>query len=348
MGAASLEAISRWAESGGPLDIVEGLVIVALFFPVLLLAHETGHALVGLLRTEGLVIVRVGRAPGWLRGRVGRLAFELSPIPSQELAGSATTFARLDRRERIAYALAGPAAELLAVAACVPFILRVPDAARPPFVWALAFGCSHAALNFVPQRIGNFFTDGGAILAAFRYTPADEGLKSPAGSTAPAIVGELQDTQSRWIALFADVKSWARAPHRSSALSGAAWALGLDPQTPPASTAIWHSLAGWCWRECERGDPERRGSATRSEWRRVAQQGFVGSELKARVAATLANDPDLGLGSPGATDTERLGFLARAFDELRPPEGLRALDERDRAFCFRYGVALHDVERLTS
>jgi hypothetical protein len=112
-------------------------------------------------------------------------------------------------------------------------------------------------------------------------------------------------------------------------------------------TAYWHALAGWCWRESERGDPQRIYEAVERVWRRTAQQGLVGRELDAAVAAALT-DADLGLGSPGSTDDERRGFLARAFEEIDPSPDSRALRDPDRLFCFRYGVALHDVERLCS
>jgi len=54
---------------------------------------------------------------------------------------------------------------------------------------------------------------------------------------------------------------------------------------------------------------------------------------------------ELGLASPGADDAERKAFLAAAFRripaELRPA----TIPETQQQFSFRYGVALHDVER---
>ena len=61
--------------------VLLSLVVVG---PLLVLVHELGHAAVGLAATDGLVSVRVGRTPGWFRGRVGRLAFELSPLPVRD------------------------------------------------------------------------------------------------------------------------------------------------------------------------------------------------------------------------------------------------------------------------
>jgi hypothetical protein len=342
-----LQSISGWT-AGGPIDMAHGFVLASLLFPVMVLVHEAGHATVGLLRTEGLVVLRVGRSPGWVRGRFGRLAFEVSPIPSQnKIAGSATTIARMTRGESIAYAVAGSAAQLAVLVVAVPLIAQTSGAVHAALVWAWVLYFLESGLNLVPRRIGGYGNDGMRLFTVIRSNPV--GVLHPPlpKTTVDDFLNEFSDTQSRWVVLITNGKAPFRTQRRVATLVGAAWAIGLQREkSPEVGSAFWHALAGWCWRECERGDPERSRAAVERAWRRTAQGGLVGRELDATVAAALAADPDLALGSPGRTDDERRGFLALAFKKLQPPADCRALDEQDRLFCFRYGVALHDVEAL--
>jgi len=81
-------------------------------------------------------------------------------------------------------------------------------------------------------------------------------------------------------------------------------------------------------------------------WRVAAQRGLVGITLTGCAAHLLAEGgAELWLASPGRTDAERKGFLARAFNELSPI-GHAPLDAERRLFAFRYGIALHDVEQV--
>jgi hypothetical protein len=341
-----LQTVTGWIAAGGPLDVAHGLILASVVLPVMVLVHEAGHATVGLLRTEGLVLLRVGRAPGWLRGRVGRLAFEVSPLPSRtKQAGWARTFARMTRGELVAYAVAGAAAQLVVLVLAVPLIGQTSGAVHGALVWAWAAYFLQICLNLVPRRVGGHMTDGAHLFAAIRAQPVEPSHRSPRESTVEGFISEFTDTMSRWLVLVTDDSGSYWTQRRGATLAGAAWALGLKRElSPEVRTACWHALAGWCWREAERGDAERVRDTVEEVWRRTAQQGLVGRELDAAVAAALAVDADLGLGSPGSTNDERRGFLVRGFNEIKPPADARALGDKHRLFCFRYGIALHDVE----
>ena len=54
---------------------------------------------------------------------------------------------------------------------------------------------------------------------------------------------------------------------------------------------------------------------------------------------------DLSLGCPGNSDAERQAFLSAAFERLPKPLA-DSVPIGFRTFAWRYGLALHDVERL--
>src|SRR5712691_11634939 len=60
---AALRAFDAWMSSGGPNTLLPLFFVGTAAIPLLVLVHELGHAAVGLLRTEGLVHVCVGRPP---------------------------------------------------------------------------------------------------------------------------------------------------------------------------------------------------------------------------------------------------------------------------------------------
>jgi len=93
------------------VDLAVAALLVIACRPLVVLAHELGHAAVGLVRTEGLVRVRVGRSPGIWRARLGRLSLELHPVPARgDSPGETVTHARFGWRSRVMLALAGPIA----------------------------------------------------------------------------------------------------------------------------------------------------------------------------------------------------------------------------------------------
>src|SRR5438552_11847175 len=100
---------------GGGLTFGLALVALSAVWPFFTLMHEFAHAAVALTATDGLVVIRVGKSPAWIRGRTGRLAFELSPLPERKNApGTAMTYARMSAPAQIAYSVAGSAAHAFA------------------------------------------------------------------------------------------------------------------------------------------------------------------------------------------------------------------------------------------
>lgn len=108
-----LRAFQNWMDGGGSNQLLVWSLVCFAFSPLIVLVHELGHAAVPLLRTRGFVRVHVGREPGLLQRRIGRMIFTFDPRPGTRRAGFAQAFAHMSRDEAIAYTLAGPAAHTL-------------------------------------------------------------------------------------------------------------------------------------------------------------------------------------------------------------------------------------------
>jgi hypothetical protein len=337
---AALQSFADWMNGSGSWSFAVACGMVAASAPLVVLIHELGHAAVGLARTEGLVTVRVGRAPGRWRARLGRLELELSPTFARNApSGLATAYARRDRGTVILSALAGPFAEALAGAA----ILLVGVRLQLVIVEiAGVFWIVHALRNLVPLTRNGFSTDGAHLVAALRSADSRQG---------DPFERALEDTTSRWLVQFSAAKASVQTPRRMLLLGGAPVTLGHDPaDRGPVSLGLWRlAYAGWCWREVERGDPRRIREAVLDALHVATVSGVVEPELTGRATWALAAGPtELGLASPGADDDERRRFLEAAF--VRLPESLRlpSITEEHQRYAFRYGVALHDVERVRS
>jgi len=323
---------------GSPL----GVVLMVLLMPLVTLAHEFGHALVGLSRTEGMVTVEVGRKPALWQARSGRLMLALHPVPAfTTFSGRALTYARLSPRDRLAYALAGPMAHAATALLVILIGLRVHShpAVCVGFVYLLG-----AAGNLVPFKRSGMRSDGAIALAALK----DRGRAGePAAHSASAVQSEFDQTAARWLVAFTD-DSNLNTDKRGDVLGGAPVTLGYA-QTDRSANAVglWKlAYAGWCWREAERGSYVRIREAALDAVQRATVTGAVEPSLTALAARYLATcGIDLGLGSPGTDDKARRQFLRTAFERL--PANLRTetVPETQQWFAFRYGIALHDIER---
>jgi len=242
-----LQAFDDWMNGGGVLMFIAGAAVATVCAPVLVLVHELGHATVGLLRTEGLVRVRVGRSPARWRLRVGRLELELNPLPARNApAGLAMVYARSGAGTKAALALAGPFAE--AGAAGVVLLLGLHE--RVLFLQILGvLGLVDAVLNLVPRERHGLRSDGAHLLDALRNTRE---VSHPAlnGSTTAPFMQSLADTYSRWLVLFSRPTSDVRTARLGQLLGGAPIALGYEPGDRSAvPLGLWRlSFAGWCWR----------------------------------------------------------------------------------------------------
>lgn len=343
-----LQGFNDWMNGGGTLILIAGCVTAALLAPALVLVHELGHATVGLVRTEGLVKVRVGRSPARWRLRLGRLDLELNPVPARNApAGLAMMYARFGVGTKVALALAGPLAQAGAAGLVLLFGLHEHSTllATVGVLWLI-----EAALNLVPRERNGLRSDGAYLLDALRGARAAPRVALNGSTTAP-FMQSLADTYSRWLVLFSDPNSAVKTARRARLLGGAPVALGYGPDDQSTiPLGLWRlAFAGWCWREVEHGEPERLREVALDAVHTATRSGAFEPNLTALAARSLATSAaELGLASPGANDAERKAFLAAAFRQV--PTALRpaVIPEQQQRFAFRYGVALHDVERAHS
>jgi hypothetical protein len=134
----------------------------------------------------------------------------------------------------------------------------------------------------------------------------------PVFEGAHPLTGELADALGRWMARFSSPYDRRCSQQRKLLFGVAPYELGVEP----GATEVWDAArAGWCWREV-----------------RPAAPAFLeGPPLQAWALELARGEP---------SDDLEEAFLATT--ELREPV---AADDRAR-FAFRYGVALHDVERV--
>src|SRR5690242_16400109 len=154
-----------------PLSVASYLALTFVELWFALLAHELGHAAVGLTRTEGLVRVRVGRSPGLWRARLGRLSLELHPFPARtEPDGIARTHAHFGQASALLYTLAGPAA---GCSAAVLLILAGLRAGSEPLAVIGGLVFVSEVSNLLPSTRHGTGSDGARLLELFRAKRAD-------------------------------------------------------------------------------------------------------------------------------------------------------------------------------
>jgi hypothetical protein len=319
--------------------LIPAFFVAALLTPVLTLIHELGHAAVALTRTEGLVTVRVGRSPAAWQMRFGRLHFQLSLRPARnEPAGLATVHARLSSAGRIAFLVAGPIADAAAAAA----ILALAIYARSTTFQIVGLLLLVAALlNFVPSERRGFRSDGRRLLDELRGRNAPQRPRS-------ALESSLEETHTRWVAFFSHMKQVPDWKRLARLLTVAPTALGYAPNDRGAAHQALCKVAygGWSWRESERGNPERLRQPVLDALHEATKSGAVEPLLTARAASTLAaSNIDLSPACPGSSEAERQAFLSAAFERL-PKRLVDHTSNDQRMFAWRYGIALHDIERL--
>jgi hypothetical protein len=318
------------------LSFVAQLLILS---PLLMLAHELGHALVGLSRTDGLVRVLIGRPPARWQARTGRFVLAVNPIPVLwGEAGRAGTFAQMQPRDRFAYAIAGPMAQ---TAASVAVVLAGLDLHMTTLLFIGGCGVFGAVWNLAPFTTrGGLHSDGSIAAEAWRAMRAP----LPRGE----VDLELDATFARWYVSFTDPARMNEL--RTYVLGATPGLVGYAPgdRSPEAAATRRLADAGWCWREAERGDTRCIRDAALDAVHRATLTGLVEPKLTALAAAYLAKSTDLGLGSPGSDDGARRRFLwaglAKLPAELRPP----TVPLKRQHDAFVYGIALHDVESARS
>jgi hypothetical protein len=165
------------------------------------------------------------------------------------------------------------------------------------------------------------------------------------------VVAQLNETHGRCRVLFMEQRERWTTRERIDSISA-----GLNPlysTRPPAAqerrALSMLALAGWCWREAERGDPAPiRRQILASYKAAVAEPGVEGPLVPAWAGwKFLADGGQPGLASPGDSKRVRLAFLDAAFAKIHNEWGAPAGIPQDKArSAFHHGVVLSDVERL--
>lgn len=230
-------------------------LVVVVLLPFTVLVHELGHAAVGLARTTGFVRVQVGREPGAVRFRIGRLIVSLDPRRrTDRLGGYARTAGALTPRERLAYALAGPAAE----AAFGAVLALLGHEVLGGLVTAVAFW------NLVPRKVGRYGSDGWHALHALRGSGVDR--------------TDVEETRARAHVLFASPERYLEPRRRLLELVA-------DDRDPHA---VRCAFVGWCWRESQVGSLGETRQTALDALHEATLTGAVEPHLSARAAHRLA------------------------------------------------------------
>jgi hypothetical protein len=326
----ALEWFVEFMDSNAMLYLGALLVGLALFGFFSIVVHELGHAVVALACTESLVLLRVGRSPGVVRGRIGRLAYSFDFRSGDDTEEAVTGVAAdLRRADQIAYALGGPAANAALALFLTPLAWSLTGVPRYAVCGAVLLSAYVAVANLVSRAPDS---DGRMALAAIRgEIPSDDGEGPLSGAIANAL--------GRWMALYANVRDPRFSDQRAFLFGIAPLELGVDPRTSlDDASRCWNTArAGWCWREVRPAPAHVLANLPKNAWRSRSLEGLRGRELAAAAAAEVARasrrvytDPDF-----------EAAFLATT--QLR--EAVAQADD-DSRFAFKFGVALHDVERV--
>jgi hypothetical protein len=331
----ALRAFDDWMSSGSLWWL---LCLVCALMPAGWLVHELGHGMVGLLRTEGLVEVSVGRRPPWWRGRFGRLLVSFSPFPATNApAGLARVHARCGRGTKVALLLAGPITE----AGCGVLLLLAGGRGGYLLVQiAGALWILDALANLVPFSRSGQRSDGGQLLDTLRASSTDLRTVTASDDLRAGIY-------ARWLVLITDGQGILRDQRRRALLTGAPWMAGLQRvDGRQAFHALCQSaLAGWCWREAEQGDTARLRDDALDALHAAKLTGALEPALSRLAAQNLLNTVELGLGSPGSDDESRVRLLTDAFAKLPPELRPDTPPCKQQEIAFRYGVAANDIEQ---
>lgn len=253
-----LRSFQAFMDGGGNTRLLGWCLTLLVSAPLLTLVHELGHASIGLARMRGLVRVHVGREPGIVRGRLGRLILTFDPRPGSTREGFAQIVSHLSRGEQVAFVLAGPAAEALVAAALI-------GSERPRLQVVGAFGAVAALYNLVPHVRRGHASDGEVLRRTLR-------LQQWRTRTA------ADDMRARANAFYADLERHMTEARRRVLAHGV-----TRPELLRAA------YAGWCWGEASSGEWAR--EAALDALHAATQSGAVEPELTVRAALALSRSP---------------------------------------------------------
>jgi hypothetical protein len=312
----TVASLAVWITTDSPAALGALLALNLLAFGLLVLAHELGHAAVGLVRTEGLVVLSVGRSATVWQCRIGRLKLELNALP---LMGRAQVHARLDRKSTLLFLLAGPTAGSAAAALLILLGHRFRFQPLEIIGWV---GLAVNVANLLPSRR----SDGAQLVAALRS-------RRPAPPTEP-----LVDVRARWLVLVTDARG-SLARHTGGLLMRVLNALDRKPsdRSAEAVALVRMAFSGWCWREAERCDLAPIRDLILDARHRAAQMGLSRGDIEGWAALKLARHPDLTAASP-RPDSLEYGLRC-----ARGGNFTDGVPEEHAEFAFRFGVAVHDL-----
>jgi hypothetical protein len=149
---------------------------------------------------------------------------------------------------------------------------------------------------------------------------------------------DLRETWQRCRELLVEPGASVRTDARARALASAIELDGVvrDPVETPVGR-LWNAAwAGWCWREVDTslGDPD---PAVRLAYDRARRRRDDAAAAGVGAAAELAQSS----WSPGAGD-----HVERVTSGVLSMLGGDGSDHLQLRLAFRYGLAVHDVERL--
>jgi hypothetical protein len=307
------------------------MALNALVWWVTLVAHELGHAAVGLTRTEGLVVVQVGsRSPKWRR-RFGRLKLELGPVPLpfEKSDAVATVYARVERSTRVLLALAG---QVAGGAAAAFFILL---GARLRFLPLQIIGSVALLLdvaNLLPFCIRGVRSDGAYLVEALsgrRTGPSESD-------------GELDAIATRWLVLATNVHgAFAPRDRTLGARLSSKMQRARSDDDQEAMAVHQLTFAGWCWRGAEQGDTTPIRDSVLDARHRATQAGLTRADIIAAAAGELVRErTDFAAGSPTPDS------LGRGLERARANPAYAELPDGKAQVAFCFGVAMHDVATI--
>lgn len=170
MGSPLLAGFTEFMDSGVLLWIGLAACGVWLAYILLITAHELGHAVAGLLLTSDPVSLRVGRMPGLIHGRIGRLEIHWDMRPGEtqhdEHDGDLSLGSPLrDPTKKLLFVLAGPFANLVLALVLVPTYLALSGIAQVSVGVTIAASLLMAAWSLRPAATGS---DGYEAVMALR------------------------------------------------------------------------------------------------------------------------------------------------------------------------------------
>jgi hypothetical protein len=125
-------------------------ILLILIGPAGILSHELGHGLVALGLTDGPVQLLVGRQPGLVRMRLGRLGLHLHIAPPRGVGwGGLCLFKNTGPRDQVWIMAAGPIASLLWAIGCTAALAAYGSELNTTARLAFALGILEGTVAFV-------------------------------------------------------------------------------------------------------------------------------------------------------------------------------------------------------